>query len=129
MKKVVSTIEGYTFFIGERVLRNENGKKIGNKKYFVDFETGKHMSGQEIADSLCISRSSVSQSLKRSLTNIFFTLREKNKYLSSFEIILLMSEMLNIKTEIQYKKFFKLFNREIKGEVYNEYKYKSRYRN
>ena len=47
MRKIVSTHEGYTFFI-------ENGR-------FCDFVTGECLTGQEVADSLCISRSSVSE--------------------------------------------------------------------
>jgi biotin operon repressor len=117
MRKVVSTVEGYTFFIGEKKLRNDQGKYIGKEDYCYYFETGKQMSGSDIADSLEISRSAVSQSLKRSLTTIYYALKKKNKLLSPVEIMLLVTEILEIETEEQYIKLFKLLPTKIKGEV------------
>lgn len=103
MRKIVSTYEGYTFFIEE--------------KKCVDFITGKCLTGQEVADNIGISRSSVSQSLKRSIKKLYLRLKKKNKILSPMEIVLLMTEILEINDETQFKKLFILFNPKIKGEI------------
>jgi len=106
--KIVSSIEGYTFFIDE-------------KKCF-DFETGKHLTGQEIANILNISRVAVSQNLKKGLTKIYKFLRKRNTYLDPVDVVLLMADMFGIKSETQYNNFFKLFNNKIKGEIYKNAK-------
>lgn len=103
MRQVVSCDEGYSFFI--------------DKKGWVMYETGKHMTGQEIAEVLDISRSAVSQSLKRSLASIYRHLKIRNRNLNSFDLILIMADMFDIKTEVQYEKFFRLFDNRVKGEI------------
>jgi len=103
MREIVSCNEGYSIFI--------------DKKGCVVYETGKHMTGQDIADNLKISRSAVSQSLKRSLATIYRHLKIRNRMLRPIDIALIMADMLNVKTEVQYEKFFRLFNTKIRGEI------------
>ena len=107
MRKVVSDEDGYSLF-----LENEDGDIK-----CVAYETGRHMTGQEIADVLGITRSAVSQSLKKSIKFIYYKIK-RNTNLSPVEVICIMAKMFNIKSNSQYKKFFRLFPSNIKGVVY-----------
>lgn len=109
MRKIVSTDDGYSLFLEKK---NDNIKCVA-------YETEKHMSGQEIADILEITRSAVSQSLKRSIRRIFLKLK-KNNNISSIEIACAMAKVFNVKTDSQYVNFFRLFSDDIKGEIYAE---------
>ena len=117
MRQVVSCDEGYSFFI--------------DKKEVVFYETGRHMTGQDIADVLDISKGAVSQNLKRALRKVYRFIRNSNRrLLSPVEVVMVMAEMLDIRTETQYQKFFKLFDNDIKGEISADaYKYFGQYRN
>lgn len=108
MKKIISK-EGISFFYE---IADDDVKCIA-------YETNKPMSGSDIANKLNISRSAVSQSLRRSITRIYSILKNRYRISSPIEIMCIMVDMFNIKTETEYKKFFKLFPNDIK-DVINE---------
>lgn len=110
MRKIVSNDNGFSLFF------EDEGKDVD----CIAYETGKHMTGQDVATYLNISRSAVSQSLKRSIKRIFYTIKRKNHKASTVQIMCIMADMFNVKSEKQYKKFFKLFPSSIKGEVHEE---------
>jgi len=109
MKKTVSK-NGYSLFF------DDDEKKIN----CVAYETGKHLTGQDVANYLNISRSAVSQSLKRSIKRIFYRLKKNNNIFSTVEIIATMAVVFNVNTESEYRNFFRLFPENIKGEVHEE---------
>lgn len=78
----------------------------------------KEMTGADIGKILGISRAAVSQILKKSISKIYFILKNKNKNISSTEILCGMAKGFNLQ-EYQYKKFFKLFPKEAKEEIKN----------
>ncbi len=83
------------------------------------YESGSHLNGEEIASALGISRSAVSQILKRTVRSIYYKLRRCNtRDVSALQIVAVMAEMFGIKTDNEYKKFFKLFPESIQGDVY-----------
>ena len=106
MRKVVSK-EGYSFFIE----RDEN-EDIECTAYI----TGDHMKGQEIADIIGISKSAVSQAIKRSMKKIYYSMKYRYDC-NPVEAVCLMANLFNVNSEEQYNKFFKLFPPDIKGEV------------
>lgn len=112
MENVISTKEGYSFFIDEHI-----GKK--KKKNFVVFLTGKSMTGSDISKELRITRMAVSQSLKRSLKKIYYTLKKNNRHLDPFEIAVEMSQILCVSLDCsnEVNKFFNLFPADIKDEI------------
>lgn len=112
MRKVVSTDEGFSFFI--------------NDEECVFYKTGIHMSGQEIGDILNLSRNSICLTLKKSIKKTYYTIKRKHHDLSTIEIICGMAQAFNIKSDSQYKKFFKMFPENIRREVYEE-AHKNRY--
>ena len=103
MREIVSTHEGYTFFI-------EEGK-------FCDFKTGESRTGKQVADILGISRSSVSQALRASIQKLYKHIRNRNRKLSPMQIALLMTYILEINDESEFKKMFMLFNTKIRMEI------------
>lgn len=105
MRKVVSSKEGYSLFF-------ENTKHGIN---CVAYGTKEHMTGKDIADTLKISRSAVSQSLRRSVKKIFIHLKKRN--ISTIEIMFIMIKIFNIETESQYKKFFKLLPEKVRRNI------------
>lgn len=111
MVKIVSKNDGYSLFFE----KDENDDEIN----CIAYETGKHLTGQEIGDYLNVSRSAVSQSLKRSIKRIFYKLKKNNMF-STVEIIANMAVIFNVNTESEYKNFFRLFPDNIKGKFYEE---------
>lgn len=110
MRKIVSRNDGVTLFFEKR-------------KDIIDciaYETGKHMSGQEIGEKFNISRARVSQILKKSIKRIFYSIKIKNSDLNIIQIIIMMAEFFNIKNQTDYKKFLRLFPKNIQGEIYEE---------
>lgn len=112
MRKIVSTEKGKTYYYD---ISEDNVK-------CTKFETNKHMSGQEISDSLHISKSAVSQILKRSVKKIYFRLRRENTCCSASQIVGNMACAFNISTDSEYKKFFRLLPDIVKGEINAEAK-------
>ena len=112
--KVISTKEGYSFFIDEHI-----GPKKRLKKNFAVYLTGKSMTGTEISNDLRITRMAVSQSLKRSLKEIYYKLKKHNRHLDSFEIAVAMSQLLCVSMDCsnEVNKFFNLFPNDIKEEI------------
>lgn len=108
MRKTVSLEEGYSLFF-------EKSKKCVK---CVAYGTEEHMSGQDIANNLNISRSAVSQILKKSIEKVFYMFKNRYKDYSTIEIICLMAKIFNVKNDLQYRKFFKFFPEEIRSEVY-----------
>ena len=108
MRKIVSTKEGFSLFFDDEC------------DDCVVYETGKHMSGSEVARKLDISRSAVSQSLKRSIKRIFYSIKRKNQKASTIQIMCSMASMFNVQSEKEYKRFFRLFPDNIKGEIHAE---------
>lgn len=104
MRKIVSTREGVSLYL--------DGDEI------VIYETGRHMTGQDVANQLNISRSAVCQSLKRSIRRIYYGLKRRNHDVSAIQILCAMANMFNVKTEKEYRKFFRLFPENIKGEIH-----------
>lgn len=111
---VISTREGYSFFIDEHI-----GPKKKLKKNFVVYLTGKSMTGTEISKDLHITRMAVSQSLKRSLKKIYYRLKKYNRHLDPFEIAVTMSQILCVSMDCsnEVNKFFNLFPKDIKEEI------------
>lgn len=109
MRKIVSKKDGNTYYY-----EIKNGKMK-----CIKFETGKHMSGSEIAGKLNISRAAVSQRLQRSMGTIYVSLKRKYDC-SSIQVASAMAKVFNISTEKEYKKFFRLFPDDIKGEINEE---------
>lgn len=103
MREIVSVDEGYTFFI--------------DKKGCICYETGNQMNGQDIANELNITKVAVSQNLKKALTKIYKHLKIRNRELTSIDIALIMTEMFELKTEVQYEKFYRLLSFDIKREI------------
>lgn len=79
------------------------------------------MSGSEIAEVLDVSRMAVSQTLKRALKKIYSLLKKHNRHLDSFDIAVMMSELLcvSLDSESEVSKFFNLFPANIKEEIEN----------
>ena len=111
MRKVLNSKNGYSLFLEK--IDDDNIECIA-------FKTGIPMNSADIAKNLKVSRSAVSQSLKRSIKKIYDRLSNKNKSLSSIEIICIMAELFNVKSQLEYKKFFNLFPEKVKGEVYDD---------
>ena len=107
MRKVISSKDGYSLFIEQ-----EKEKEMKCTAYI----TGDHMKGQEIADVIGLSKSAVSQIIKRSMKKIYYSMKYRYDC-NSIEAVCLMANLFNVQTEEQYDKFFKLFPQEIKGEV------------
>lgn len=110
MKKVVSEKDGYSYFY------EVDNDKIHRTK----FETGNHMTGQDIADILVTTRARVSQLLKKGIKTIYYKLKNKNKDCSSIQIVATMASVFNVKTDIEYRKFFRLFPKNVRREVNEE---------
>ena len=92
------------------------------------YESGRHLNGEEIARALGITRSAVSQILKRTVRNVYYKLRRYNSSdVSTSQIVAIMAEMFEIKTDKEYRKFFRLFPEKIQGEVHRD-AYKKGYR-
>ncbi len=106
IRKVVSTEEGYTFLI--------------NDDEFVCYETGKQLTGEDVAKELKISRSAVSQNLKKTLKCIFYTLKRTNKDLTTLQVLTFLAEWCGIKAEKHYKQFFRLFPKNIRKDIYTD---------
>lgn len=103
MRQIVSTKEGVSLYLDEDEV--------------VVYETGKHMTGQDVANQLNISRSAVCQSLKRSIKRVYFGLKRANRDITAIQILCAMAKMFNVRTDKEYKKFFRLFPENIKGEI------------
>jgi predicted transcriptional regulator len=111
MRKIITTKKGYTL-----ILEKQKNDEIE----CVAYKTGIPMKSIDVAKHLKLSRSAVSQSLKRSIRKIYNKMRKENKILSSIEIMCIMADVFNVKSQIEYKKFFNLFPSHVKGEVYEE---------
>ena len=81
------------------------------------------MNGEEIAEALDYSRQNVSQLLKRALTKCYLYVSRTQKDMKPFEIVTLISKMLNIGegpeeiASAETKKFFKLFPPDIRRKI------------
>ena len=102
--EVVSTREGVSFLFD---------KKYDDYKYFF---TGEHMTGDKVSEYLNLSGSAVSNSLESGLSKIFVKLKHQTKF-SSVEVMLLMVNIFGIESVIECKKFFHLFDSEVKSSV------------
>lgn len=82
-------------------------------------EDRRPMSGSEIAEVLGVSRMAVSQALKRAVKKIYYLLKKANKHLDSFDIAVMMSQILSVSldSESEMNKFFNLFPGDIKKEI------------
>ena len=76
------------------------------------------MSGQEIADTLGITRQAVSGTLKRAMGKAFINAKELWPDIDAFEVATNLSVMFNI-GEDDMSKFYKLFPKEIRIEIEN----------
>jgi hypothetical protein len=76
------------------------------------------MNGASIAEVLNITRQDVSQLLKRALRKIFTYLSNDDPYMSDFEIIVYISQLLNVEqTPEDLNKFYKLFPGDIRKKI------------
>jgi len=78
---------------------------------------GCHLSGSEVARQLNISRSAISQSLKRSTSKIYKWFLKKN---SPYETFQLMSMMCNCHHEEDKKDLFKMLPIKVQREIQND---------
>jgi len=106
MCRVVSSDDGYSFCLDE--------------EGYVLYKTGEHMTGQNIAINLNISKAAVSGILKRSIAKLLISLKRKYFDLSTLEIVGGMAYLFNVNTEKQYRDFIKLFSEKIRRELYEE---------
>lgn len=86
----------------------------------VAYDIRRNMSGQEVADQLNVSRSSISQTLKKSMKKVYYRIRNVYGLSSPIEVLAMMADIFNVNSESEYKKFFNLFPPNIKGEVHAE---------
>jgi len=112
MRKVISTEKGKSFFYEIK----------DDKVNCIQYETDKHMTGQEIGDILNVSKATISTILKRSIKKIYLLLKKEYKDYSVTKIVAEMACMLNVKTDSEYKKFFRLLPKNIKGKINAEAK-------
>jgi len=118
MRKIVTTKNGYTYILEKKVIKDTTWYDIDIE--CIAYKTGIPMKSIEVARHLKLSRSAVSQSLKRSIRKIYNKIKRENGALSSIEIMCIMADFFNIKSQIEYKKFFNLFPPHVKGEIYEE---------
>lgn len=111
MRKIVSMEDGYSLFIE---------KSKNNEIDCVAYLTGIPMKSTEVAKQLSISEGSISQSLRRSIYKIYHNIKKNNRELSSLQIMCIMADLFNIKSQKEYKRFYKLFPKKIQGDVYDE---------
>lgn len=78
---------------------------------------GFHMNQTEIAKELGCTRGAISFTIKNGLAKLFYFLRNNNKYLDPVELLVLLSEILNVKTNVQFERFFRELPKDIKSEV------------
>lgn len=112
MKKVVSKKDGYSYFY--EIIDNEICK--------TKFETGYHMTGQDIANVLDTTRARVSQLIKKGIKTIYYKLKMSNKDHSSIQIVAAMANVFNVKTDMEYRKFFRLFPIKVRRKINEEAK-------
>jgi len=104
--EVISTIDGYSFIIDDNEI--------------ICYETDKHLVGEEIAKHFGVSKQTVSVILKKAIKKLYLKLRKDNKDFGAFETVCLLSEMFRVKTQDEYRRFYKLFPKEIKDQVIGE---------
>jgi predicted transcriptional regulator len=110
MREIVSTNDGKTLFY-----------EFEDESFdYVEFETGRHMTGQDIADELNLTRARVSQLIKKGIKTIYYRLKNKYRDYSSIQIVAAMASVFNIKTDVEYKKFFRLFPKNIRRKINEE---------
>ena len=103
---------------GEFVLLFDEDKK--KEINCVAYLKGSHMNQEDIADQLGFTKGAVSQIVKRSLHKIYKNVEKKNKHLNPLEIVLVISELFDVKTRIQFNKFYRSFPKPIKKQVEEE---------
>lgn len=84
----------------------------------IAYETGKHMSIDEISDSFNVSVVASRNTLKRSLEKVYVAIKKNNKDMSPCDIINSMATLFNINYVTEYRQFIRLFPKKIKGEIY-----------
>lgn len=78
-----------------------------------------HMTQREIAKAVGYAEPVICDIVRRSLDKIFRMIKKKNKNLNPIELTALVGELLNVKTDVQYKRYFRSIPKDIKNEVIN----------
>lgn len=94
-------------------LEQDNMDKI----YCTIYEKDIHMTQREIAKNTGYAEPIICRLMKSSLRKFFNTIRRNNRHLNPIEVTALVAEMLNVKTDVQYKRYFRALPNEIKKEV------------
>lgn len=104
--EVISTIDGYSIIVDDEEV--------------ICYETDKHLVGEDIAKCLGLSKQSISKILRKAIEKLYIGIRGQNKNFGEFETVSLMAEMFGVKTQDEYRRFYKLFSNEIKSKVRRE---------
>ena len=112
MEKIV---ERMAYPIDDHVLILEKDKD--DKIHCTIYEKNVHMTQRDIAETTGIAEPIVCLLMRSSLRKFYNNIKRNNKHLNPIELTALVSEMLNVKTSVQYKRFFRALPKEIKDEV------------
>lgn len=83
------------------------------------YEEDCHMTQREIAKAMGFTEPAICQIVKRGLRKIFKKVRMKNRHLNPIELTALVGELLNVKTDVQFQRYFRALPEEIRKEVSN----------
>ena len=116
MKKVPKIVMRNAFPVADEfVLYLE--KDNHNEVYCTLYKENIHMTQKEIASAIGYTEAAVCKIIKKGLSNIFRIMKRKNKHLNPIEVTALIGELLNVKTDVQYKRYFQALPNDIKDEV------------
>jgi len=110
--------------VGNHVLFFE--KDNMDKIHCTIYEKDIHMTQRDIAKQIGCAEPIICNVMKKSLRKFYNMIKTKNKNLNPIEVTALVAEMLNVKTNVQYKRYFRALPNEIKKEV-REYARKNNY--
>lgn len=92
-------------------------KDSKDKIHCTMYEKNCHMTQREIAKASGIAEPVVCLVMKRSLKKFYNTIKRNNRNLNPIEVTALVGEMLNVKTDEQFKRYFRALPEDIKKEV------------
>jgi hypothetical protein len=111
MRKTVSMKGGYSLFFE---------KTKDDDIDCVAYLTGVPINTGDVAKQLKMSEGTVSKYLRNSIDRLYYSIKKRNRELSSLQIMCIMADLLNVESQKEYRKFYKMFPKKIQGEVYDE---------